>query len=380
MNHRLARILRLWAAPCSLVASFAVGGAQAEDIADKQPTWADPVVINRTIGYAMTNKFWAVFTTKEATECPTGLNDGPREQFKTLFPEDGTKRSVIETSLAREADIWLPTTSPEPLEFKEPQGRISYGLNLDGKVGPNDFTSPEGATGVDNQLYRVMGCTSNYRGPDGFNYVYINGKLERLIFNRILIEITDVDDLTNDSDVTVTTYRGLDFLLRDAAGDFAPGGTQRVDGRWGKRFIQRFAGKIVDGVLTTAAADVYFPETDGHENQSVQLMRDLRFELRLTSAGAEGLMGGYADIDSMYYAMLQTWSTHHHAYGQDAAASRYKALRRHADAYPDPKTGHNTAISSAFQVRFSQAFLQHPPKATASKKDKPDQLASLKAE
>src|SRR5438874_12153269 len=71
-------------------------------------------VKDRTIGYVLTNKAWAVYQTPDGkTECPKGLNDGPREQFTKLFPNDGKKRTLLETQLAREADVWF-TTEHEP--------------------------------------------------------------------------------------------------------------------------------------------------------------------------------------------------------------------------------------------------------------------------
>ena len=40
------------------------------------------------IGYVMTNLFWSVYQTDDAKEeCPRGFNDGPREQFASLFPD-----------------------------------------------------------------------------------------------------------------------------------------------------------------------------------------------------------------------------------------------------------------------------------------------------
>jgi len=43
----------------------------------------------------------------------------------------------------------------------------------------------------------------------------------------------------------------------------------------------------------------------------------------------------------------------------------YYALKRMADAYPDPKTGENTAISGAYVVEAVPAFIIHSDK-TAS--------------
>ena len=43
----------------------------------------------------LTDRYWAVYENKDSkVDCPDGMNDGPREQFKKLFPNDGKKRTV----------------------------------------------------------------------------------------------------------------------------------------------------------------------------------------------------------------------------------------------------------------------------------------------
>jgi len=50
-------------------------------------------------------------------------------------------------------------------------------------------------------------------------------RVEKGTVDGAVIELTDVDSLVNDPDVTVTTYRGTDTLLTDATGNgFLPGG------------------------------------------------------------------------------------------------------------------------------------------------------------
>jgi hypothetical protein len=356
-----------------LVAAMAIcgtGGAVAEDSATLK---------DRTIGYVLTSKHWALYQTPDGkTECPQGYNDGPREQFKILFPEDGQKRTLLETQIARESEVWHPGTSEEPYSFKEVAGKVSLGLNLDGRVDANDFVSPDGDEGVDNQLYRTIGCIANFRGPDGTAYHFENSFMQTYNFNRFLIELTGVDSLTNDDEVTVTTYRGLDGMLTDATGkDFIPGGTQRVDMRWGKSFIQTFNGKIVDGVLTTDAADLDIPWSSTFDTSGIHSLRDMRFSLKLTPQRADGLIAGYADVQNWYYHATTTWSTHHQSYGQESSPSMYRTLRRLADAYPDPKTGDNTAISVAVDAKFTQVFVLHPSQEVAAKKDeRPNRVAS----
>jgi hypothetical protein len=330
-------------------------------------TEGDSPLKNRTIAYVLTERYWAVYEGKDVkADCPDGMNDGPREQFKKLFPEDGKQRTVMETQLAREGYQWHPTTSPEAFPFHEERSKVSYGLNLDGKAGPNDFVSPEGEQGIDNQLYRVIGCIANYRSS-GTIYHFENEFMRRYDNDRMVIEITGVDSLENDDDVTVTTYRGLDGLLTDATGNNTiPGGTQRIDMRWGKDYIQKLKGKIVNGVLITEPIDrIEIPWGVTFETSGYQVFRGMRLKLKLTSHDADGVMAGYVDVDAFTYHLNTSWSTHHHSYGQLSSPSEYRAMRRLADGYPDPKTGQNTAISSAVIMKFSQVFTQHPDSAGA---------------
>ena len=71
-------------------------------------------------------------------------------------------------------------------------------------------------------------------------------------------------------------------------------------------------------------------------------------------------VAGYADVDTYYRQLIRNDSTHHLSNGQISGISLYKALRQFADAYPDPKTGANTAISTALDAKFTQVFIQHP--------------------
>ena len=248
------------------------------------------------------------------------------------------------------------------MPFKEAVGMVVPGVNLDGKIDADDFTSPDGVKGIDNHFFRVIGCVSSYR--DVAALMVTKWRVDNA-FNRVVIELTDVDDLTNDSDVTVTTYRGLSPLLPDASGKgYMPGTSQRVDARFGKDFIFTFKGKIEGGVLVTEPGDYLMPY-QALANVSTQLFRGLKFELRLTETGAEGYMGGYVDLASWRVQRQESISTHHQSYGQESSPTLFKALNRLADGYPDA-TGQNTAISGALHVRFTQVFIEGKPRATAA--------------
>jgi hypothetical protein len=329
----------------------------------------EPRIKDRRIGFAMTRRAWAVHRTPGfKVECPTGLNDGPREQFAQLFPQDkGQKWTIEQTQLAREGDIYFPARSEDGFVFKEAQGKIAPGLNLDGKVDGSDFTNTDGVKGVDNQLFRALGCLAGWNG-EGIPFINFQDTtyLRRHISNRYMFEITEVDDLTNDPDVIVTTYRGLDPLLADATGEgFIPGGTQRVDARFGKIYQARLKGKIVDGVLTTEPTDGLIPNSIAFDTSAHQLLRGMQFNLKLTPDRATGVIGGYADIYSWMLQFKTSWGTHHAAYGQVASQSLTRAMYRLADGYPD-ETGQNTALSAALDGDWIQVYIDHPPKSVAA--------------
>ena len=311
-----------------------------------------------TIAYAWTNLHWAIYQTADGkAECPEGFNEGNREQFKKLYPESGPKRTLLGTQLQYEIESWYPALADDGFKFLEARGPTALGLNLDGKVGPNDFTSPTGEPGIDNQLYRALGCIKNYRGPDGAIQFFDDEMIGRDQYNRLIIELSGVDSLVNSPDVQVTVYRGRDPLLYDATGKkVVPGGSQRIDTRWGIRFMQRTHGSISDGVLTTEPVDLLYPWSAFYLATD-QFMRAARLRLKLTPTTAEGLIGGYTDVETWYLTMMRSWSTHHQNYGQTAAPSLYRAMRRLADAYPDPKSGANTAISSALRAEFTQVVI-----------------------
>jgi len=327
-----------------------------------------PVLQNGSVGYVMTNKFWSIFRGDVEEECPNGYNDGPREQFNKIFPGDGTQRTLMETQLAREAEVWNPSLTDEPYPFLESQGSVARGLDLDGRVDEgSDYRNPEGGAGIDNQFNRVFRCVSGYGTPDAYMSFFENRVMHDDEFGRILIEITDVDSLVNDDQVTVTTYRGMDRLMLDAAGqDFLPYGTQRVDQRWGGEFVHSMKGSITDGVLTTEPIDVVIPWPITFALSGAMIIYDARFELTLGEEGASGLLGGYVDIENWYRHSNQGWSTHHQSYGQLSQPSVYRAMYRLADGRPDPESGRFTAISSAVEVDFKQAFIIHPGEMAVS--------------
>lgn len=344
-------------------AALFAGTAQAADV-------EAPGLQNRSIAYVMFKEDKSIFSTHDGKqECPNGLNEGPREEYKILYPEiPGKKYTLAETQLAREAEIWFPgKTSTNPIPFQYAVGPTAYGLNLDGKIGPNDLTSPDGEKGIDNQLQRVWGCVGMYRSG-AFNVVRYDD-WRKYQYNNVVIELTDVDSLENDNDVTLTTYRGLDKILTNATGStYLDGGTQRLDLRWGKDYIQKFHGKIVGGVLLTEGAEYLMPSAGNSTSITDIRYYDTHWRLNVSPTRAEGLFAGYMDIEDWNQGTGQIRSTHHQAYDRASTASIYRAMRKMADYKPDPVTGEFTAISMATKVAFTQVFAKRPNAAVSEVK------------
>jgi len=347
----------------STVAACAAGCLLASSAMAQGVDAAPP---NGTIGYVLTNLFWSIYQSDGGKEeCPHGFNDGPREQFEHLYPQGRGKYTVEDTQLLLEAETWLPERVANPiaakLPFHEVQTKKGYGLNLDGKVGAEDFTDPlTGEQGIDNEAYRVLGCIIGFRGPDGVEYIYQDRGITQDEFNRQLVELTDVDSLVNDDDVTITIYRGMDRLMMDATAKvILPGGTQRIESRWGKRLIRQVKGRIVDGVLTSEPLDQVMIPWENLGVPTHQLLRDFSLRMKLTPTSAQGLYGGYADVDNWYRYLIRNDSTHHLSNGQISGISLVRAAYAHADAYPDAQTGKNTAISVALDAKWTQVYIVH---------------------
>jgi hypothetical protein len=366
---------------CTAVAVVGLGAARLR--ADDASTASAAVLKDRRIGYVTTGLHWAVYQSdKVAQDCPQGLNtNGPRETFRQLYPNGGP---VADTQEKREALRHFPQDAKAEFPYILAAGKTSYGLNLDGKVGPNDYTRPPAAKalkpgekpdyaqevsdekGIDNNLYKVIGCASHFRGPEGQIQLFGNKLINGFAYDRMMIELTNVDNLVNADNVDVTIYRGRDPLLLDATGEgVAPGGTQRIDVRYAKSIIQHLHGQIKDGILTTDPVKegvwpwaIYFEPSGGPLT-----IKDMRFKMKVSPTNANGLLAGYTTVDS-WYGWVTAWSTHHLSYGQLDPHEFYWALRDNADAYPD-KDGHNTAISSALKVDMAQVYIIHPDEKVA---------------
>ncbi|HEV7693214.1 MAG TPA: hypothetical protein VGO52_20440 [Hyphomonadaceae bacterium] len=259
-------------------------------------------------------------------------------------------------------DVWSnPTLAPDLGGLPPVSGNTGWGFNLDGKVKPTDFTSPDGDKGVDNNYYRAAGCWVSYLGAPYHSQrgVGINGYMRDGLYT-IVVVMSGAKDPMNDDDVTLGFYQSKDRLPKDANGQVARDATFAIKPVTKTQSIVK--AKITKGVIETR-----FPQEirmrDEAWNSSIPdqlLMSDgqLRFRIK-EDGGFEGYFGGYRDWKLMYKRQAVPARDTETLQGIDMP-SFYYALERHADGDPDPVTGKNRKISTAYRIRAVPAFVLTP--------------------
>lgn len=337
------------------------------------------------IGYVVTDIRYALFETgnEAKEECSLGLQRSEREQFKEwpghLAHMEKFGGTTANRGLNGEHGNFVPTAEfVDPFPFSEVVTKAGYGMNLDGTedgratgktLKHEKFVSPSGEK-VDNQMARVLGCVLGWR-KSGFMSDFYSKEIEQQPVNRLLIEITGVDNEKNDSSVSVSVYKGLDRLVRtpDGAG-FVPFMSHRVDHRAAELSFHT-KGRIVNGVLETDPIPNFRQAMRQIEIMTERTMRDVRFRLKLDES-AVGLMAGYENLASWWNVNSKSSGA---TVGRYSAPQLYQAAFRYADGYPDPKTGKATAISTAYNITAVRALIVHPNRtrtqlASASAKKK----------
>jgi hypothetical protein len=253
-----------------------------------------------------------------------------------------------------------PTSVPDP-NIKTAQGHVAYGFNLDGKDGANDFVDPEtGEHGVDDQVYRALGCFVAQRAVVGARPTWpsIEWDTTRDQMPAWVIEVNGVEtgkDGPKDGDVQVGIYRATAPIMRNAGGEVQADMSFQVDSN--PRMQNVVHGAIKNGVVTTDPFEFYmigdpFAVPEYHFKQA-------RVRLTLKPNGAlTGVLGGYEPWLPIYTSFAIGGSVNELNLSVDAPGIYY-ALKKFADAYPD-ETGQNQYISSSYWIEAVPAFITHP--------------------
>ncbi|ANI79951.1 hypothetical protein [Sphingobium sp. EP60837] len=277
------------------------------------------------------------------------LNGFPKGKGRPAF----SKRDVVYSACSDPYDF--PVLAKN---FRTYDGPVAAGMNLDGKVSKEDFTGPDGEKGIDNQLWRVAGCSWPFRegsNPDIARKTLISS------LAPTLIELRGVDDASNDPDVTVTVFAATTALNKDGKGGVLARATFIADPD--PRLKATTHGRIENGVLTTDSFDMVL----NYKEQIIDAPRHIRgARIRATltkDGGIEGGFYGYYTLDS-YYSSIEQMTQNGANLSRLTCPGIRLAIDRLADGYRDPKTGKYTAISSAYHFFGVRAFVV-PPQQTA---------------
>jgi hypothetical protein len=317
-----------------------------------------------------------------ADACPNGtvprLRDAylltlPRAERERLKrPENADEWDAAWQAYATNADGANICTHPDMFErplMPTVQSRYAWGMDLDGgDPGPDgcpheNFESPDGQQGIDNQEYRVMGCTPEVRGGEQGEGNSGTGQFHRSGEWTQVILLRGVDSLINDDEVEVIYANTADRAVTSQDGEFLPGASYVIDVT-PPRNRNVLRGKITDGVLTTEPADIKLAQTWGQSRQrdlrgarSQYDYRRGRLRLQFHADGSlTGMLGGYRPVFDLIAAPAIGGLGSATVAGIDCA-QQLATARKFADGLRDPKTGQCTAVSSAAQIRAIPAFV-----------------------
>ena len=242
------------------------------------------------------------------------------------------------------------------------KAKQAYGFNLDGKgeAGPHAFEDPEThEKGVNNEMYRLMGCISSYRNKApgrslaGGAYVW---ESVRDSMPAWLITVEGAD-LSKDGPATVTFDRAIDHVEHDAQAGVRSLATFRLDTTGRSHNV--FKGQIKNGVVNVDPIEVFHMMGDPYVQPEFTLKKA---HLRLTlkpDGNLDAIIGGYTPWEQYWWPSAGGAINVELPLGLDLIAL-YRGLREFADAEPDPKTGVNQSISSAFRIEAVPAFVVAP--------------------
>jgi hypothetical protein len=228
-------------------------------------------------------------------------------------------------------------------------GKYAYGFDLTGTESASKFEDPETHARVDNQLWRALGCINQYRTFPPQKPMLEDTSWDVFVDNAPAwtVQISG-EDLGKDGKVTVAIGRATQHLLRDATSSTLRDATYVVDPASKTRNV--LEGEIKGGILTIKPAHIYM-EGELPFYMDIELESGHMRINRQADGKLIAYMGGFTDWKR--YAYMSTARPF-----QDAAAIEgYHAIKKLADADPDPVTGQNRKISATFRWEAVPAYL-----------------------
>ena len=361
-NARRALSLGLMAgAACLFAAGFTAPKAQAE-----------------TRGYAVSWFYMAAES--QPDDCPDGTNPLSDVMVKQFLVDMGkTPAEIAELYKDYPNNLYVPlymrgkidgkwvnvyanpTSVPDP-NIKIAKGHVAYGFDLDGKDGPNDFVDPQTkAHGVDDMLYRAVGCFITQRASGGKRATWpdIEWDMTRDQMPAWTIEVSGIERDANgkikDGDVKLGFYRATGPVTRNAAGDPQSDMTFTVDTN--PRTQNLVHATMKNGMLTSDPFEFYMIQ----DPFAVAEYHFKKTQIRLTlndDGTAKGVLGGYQPWLPIYESFALGGSTNELNLSVNTPGIYY-ALKKLADYGPDAN-GQNQYISSSYIIEAVPAFVTHP--------------------
>lgn len=396
---RLCVSLLLVASASTLAASAYSSSAGKPTVrqAAQRPLQSE-VFRNGEAGFVVTEFAYSVADAKDTGACPRGMTAGVRGLIEALAKTPAGQMKPAENPQAYERRLSRAVNtapggqnlcmnpelgSPDP-GWRMVSGRNVKidGIDLDGKdsakgkrpaagtCSHQEFTGTDGTRGIDNQFYRMIGCTTGFQSNaqgNGFQTEMYTGSW------GILMTLKGVDDLRNDPEVEVGFYANADPIQLSANRAALPYATYAAEQDPRYRAVTR--GRIVDGVLMIDPVDMRFHNVVNAMKDDREL-RAARIRFKFTpDGGLEGFLAGYTPVEKMYDLQFGARSSRN-AKGElaplpqrlntsmgragalgNSCTGSYAALYEAADGDRDPKTGRCTSISTQYKVRLVPAFV-----------------------
>jgi hypothetical protein len=297
--------------------------------------------------------------------------------FGQGFSDPNTKNLCLNPELGKPDPRFRTVTGKNvPADGIDLDGQDSRanGKPAPGTCAHDDFPGMNGERGIDNQFFRVVGCSKSYQSTGQSNTYEVGMYVGEW---GILLTLKGVTDLHNAKDVEVGIYANADPIQLSPTREALANATYAID--QDPRFRATAHGRIVNGVLTTDPVDVRFHWVVN----SIRLERPLQdARLRVTftpDGGFEGILAGYTSVEDVYdfaYGFrngtdgkgnpspLQLRNVS--SIGQAAVLGHtcngaYYALKKFADGHRDPKTGQCTSISTQYRIKAIPAFVVDTP-------------------
>jgi len=310
---------------------------------------------------AVARQPWRLKQEAEYVARPPGLED-VRSPLDTRF--EIWVRALAYRGYKRGIETYVNPFAAEDPGQPEVSSRIGDGFNLDGKVKANDFVSPDGEKGIDNNLYRAWGCDAPWRGNGNATLdLRANDKMQEGLYTMV-IRVSGNQDPMNDSDAMVEIGYSPDRIVKDARGAIASDYSYRI---LKSAQYTRMKATIKNGAVESEQVpQMHTPRIAWFYDQTGDAdFHQGRLRLKIAADGqtATGLLGGYRSWHELYAE--NTFAQNGGEQGvreHEDHVALYYALKRNADGMPDPKTGQNMGISTAYRIGMTSAFVVDPDK------------------